>query len=130
MVRRNDSAAKYKMKQAADKKNRASEKNIKEGDRVMMKNDFRSNKLQSTYKPRLETVVATKGPMVTMSGNVTRNVSRFKKVKGVVNLIPKEVVEEMQWPQHQLGENPNPARQPGLNEKGAMPRVDQGWTYE
>ncbi|KAL5013444.1 hypothetical protein ScPMuIL_007714 [Solemya velum] len=33
LVRRNDSAAKYKMKQAADKKNRASEKNIKEGDR-------------------------------------------------------------------------------------------------
>ncbi|OWF54664.1 hypothetical protein KP79_PYT25381 [Mizuhopecten yessoensis] len=68
------------MKSYADSKNCAREKTLVKGDTVMLKRDFKGNKLSTIYDPRLRTVTNTKGPMVTVTGNVTRNISRFKKI--------------------------------------------------
>jgi hypothetical protein len=50
-VRRKDSDAKYNMKTHADLRNRAMDKGITVGDTVLMKNDFKGDKMSSMYNP-------------------------------------------------------------------------------
>lgn len=75
-MRTRDSEAKYKMKTSADTKNHAVDRGINVGDTVVVKRDICGNKFD--MEPR--TIISRKGPMLTVSGDITRNVSRIKKV--------------------------------------------------
>ncbi|KAK3105801.1 hypothetical protein FSP39_006028 [Pinctada imbricata] len=79
-VRTNDSESKRKMKENTDRQNSAHHRDINIGDSIIVKYDQRGNKLQPVYKPEMKTVLAKKGSMVTISGDITRNMSQVKKV--------------------------------------------------
>lgn len=64
------------MKTSADMKNHAVDRGINVGNPVVVKRDIRGNKFYA--EPR--TIISRKGPMLTVSGDITRNVSRFKKL--------------------------------------------------
>ena len=87
-VRTRDSEAKYTMKTSGDMKNDAVDRGISVGDTVVVnrgisvgdtvvvKRDIRGNKFD--MEPR--TIISRKGPMLTVSDDIIRNVSGFKKV--------------------------------------------------
>ena len=81
-LRRKDRNAKSKMKQHADKWNKAVPRKLKVGDHVLMLNEVRS-KLTPRYDPNVAVVTKTKGSTITVLHNnrsVTRNISWFKRI--------------------------------------------------
>lgn len=80
------------MKTSADMKNHAVDRGINVGNPVVVKRDIRGNKFY--MEPR--TIISRKGPMLTVSGDITRNVSRFKKLS--VNSCILTVEGETQLP--------------------------------
>ena len=68
------------MKASADMKNHAVNRDINVGDTVVVKRDIRGNKFDSKFDMETRTVMNKKGPMLTVSGDIKRNVSRFTKV--------------------------------------------------
>ncbi|KAK3088256.1 hypothetical protein FSP39_016655 [Pinctada imbricata] len=101
-VRTNDSESKRKMKENTDRQNSAHHRDINIGDSIIVKYDQRKNKLQPVYKPEMKTVLAKKGSMVTISGDITRNMSQVKKVKPTLGFAPLEDTNEIEiaWPQN------------------------------
>ncbi|XP_033749316.1 uncharacterized protein K02A2.6-like [Pecten maximus] len=102
-VRERDSQEKYKMKYQADIRNQARPREIAVGDTVLIKQDIKENKLAPKFQAQPKVVLEKKGPMVTVTGNVTRIVSRFKRVRsGIQELPPKgpseEEIEDILWP--------------------------------
>ncbi|XP_069122386.1 uncharacterized protein [Argopecten irradians] len=87
-VRRNDSDAKYKWHDML-MPGTTHESDLSVEDTVLCKHDFKKNKMDTLYDPKPRVVTDKKGSIVTVSGNVTRNTSRFKKV----NFTPTNVVE-------------------------------------
>ena len=79
-VRNRDSEAKYTMKTSAGMKDHAVNRGINVSDTVVVKRHIRENKLDPKFDMEPRTVINKKGPMLTVSGDITRNVSRFKKV--------------------------------------------------
>lgn len=73
-------------------KNHAVDRGINVGNPVVVKRDIRGNKFY--MEPR--TIISRKGPMLTVSGDITRNVSRFKKLS--VNSCILTVEGETQLP--------------------------------
>lgn len=67
------------VKQRTDARNDADYSDIKVGDSVVINRDEYKGKLQPKYE-RSGIVTATKGPTITVNNDVTRNVSRFKKI--------------------------------------------------
>ena len=91
-VRTRDSEAKYTMKTSGDMKNDAVDRGISVGDTVVVKRDIRGNKFD--MEPR--TIISRKGPMLTVSDDIIRNVSGFKKVS--VNRCILKIEGETQLP--------------------------------
>jgi len=80
-VARNDSAAKLKMKNYADKRNQAKVPNLSIGDPVLMKMDRQKNKADPPFDPKPLIVTHRNGSMITAERRgkrVTRNSSFFK----------------------------------------------------
>lgn len=80
----NDKSAKDKAKQYADRRNKAKDKDLKIGDKVLVKSEKMGNKFTTPYQPEPHTILAKKGSMLTAASNdrvVTRNASFFKKIK-------------------------------------------------
>ncbi|XP_033758079.1 uncharacterized protein LOC117340426 [Pecten maximus] len=127
-VRRNDSQTKYRASSYADNRNRVHHRDISVGDTVMVKNEFKENKLSTVYDPTPRMVTNKKGPMVTVSGNITRNVSRFKKV----DFKPREIhpEEEAMEDQHKNPTSPyvepRSARQPEVSPPPDQPSTRVG----
>lgn len=83
LVIQNDEKAKSKAKNYGDMKNNAKESDIQIGDTVLVKNDFKEDKLSTKFKENPHVVTKKKGPMVTASsdnGEITRNSTSFKKI--------------------------------------------------
>ena len=81
--KQNDAAAKAKMKKNAERKRRIGRSDIKEGDKVLLKNPSPKS-TDSIYFPQVETVLKRKGDMLTTTNgdrSITRNISRFKKLR-------------------------------------------------
>jgi hypothetical protein len=81
-MREADARAKSRMKQYADKRPKAKPSSLQPGDIVMLK-QRRTNKYSTHYQPIPYEEVARQGPMITARNerhDVTRNVSRFKRV--------------------------------------------------
>ena len=79
-----DTQAKERVKSYADRKCRATESDLVEGDIVLVKNS-NITKLSARYNPKPYQIVKRKGTCVTVVQNghyVTRNVSFFKKFHG------------------------------------------------
>ncbi|XP_021378396.1 uncharacterized protein LOC110466305 [Mizuhopecten yessoensis] len=79
-VRERDSKRKCQMKLYADARNHAKDSDISVGDVVVVQQDMKGNKLTTAFDPQPRTVTNMKGPMITVHGKTTRNVSRFKKI--------------------------------------------------
>lgn len=85
-LKEQDTKAKQKMKSYADDKNHAKHADIRTGDFVLAK-QRKQNKLTTPFKPTPMVVTATKGSMITArdtqghAGTLTRNSSRFRKLK-------------------------------------------------
>ena len=69
------------MSQSANQRSKARDTNIAVGDTVLVKHDFKENKMSTVYDPKPRTVTGKKGPMITVTGGTTRNASRFKMVQ-------------------------------------------------
>ena len=81
-IRERDARQKQYMKELADERNRCQEHSVREGDKVLVKQDP-SNKLDTPYKPKPYKVTSKKGSMVTAENEnhkITRNSSFFKKI--------------------------------------------------
>lgn len=86
----NDELAKAKAKQYADSRNKAKHREFEVGDKVLIKNDKKQNKLSTPYRPEPFFVKEKKGTMITASSkgkDITRNASCFKK-------LPKHAVKQ------------------------------------
>ena len=82
-LRDRDEMKKRKMKEYADEKNHASESDLKEGDRVIVKERQR-DKAMSPFDPKPYTITQRKGTMITASRDgksIPRNASFFKRVR-------------------------------------------------
>ncbi|XP_020911868.1 uncharacterized protein K02A2.6 [Exaiptasia diaphana] len=102
----NDQTAKDKAKRYADSRNKAQYKGLQIGDRVLLKNEKKKNKLTTPYDPNPFVVKEKKGPMVTVTSahrNVTRNASFFKK-------LPSSPQQPEQQPNQRAKETGNPSR--------------------
>ena len=80
-ARENDDLAKLKAKLYADARNKAKHREFEIGDKVLVKNDQKQNKLSTPYRTEPFYVKEKKGTMVTASSNgkdITRNASFFK----------------------------------------------------
>ena len=82
-MRETDAAAKFRMKQYADRRTNAKPSNLQPGDTVLVK-QRRVNKNSTPYKLTAYEVVARKGTMITAKNDdltITRNISRYKPVE-------------------------------------------------
>jgi hypothetical protein len=124
-VRQNDSESKRKMKENMDRRNNAQHRDINVGDSVIVKYDQRGNKLQPIYKPELKTVLAKKGSMLTISGNITRNMSQVKKVNPKLEIAPPEDANEIEvaWPQTSNAGSPSESESVPQDLVSEKPRV-------
>lgn len=66
----------------ADAKNKAEERQMMVGDKVLVKQQ--SAKFESRFAPIIHTVAKVKGSMITMGHQITRNVSFFTKYHQIV----------------------------------------------
>ena len=83
LVRQNDEKAKSAAKNYADIRNDAKEANVQIGDTVLVKKDFKENKVSARFKENPHVVTQKKGSMITASSDshdVTRNSTGFKKI--------------------------------------------------
>ena len=81
-IRENDEKAKWKMKENADKKSGAKERDIQIGDLVLIRQK-RRNKFSSNFDPKPYRVVKVKGTTITVlriGHFVTRNISFYKRI--------------------------------------------------
>lgn len=86
-VRDRDSLSKSKNKLYADKKRRAKHRNLKIGDKVLLRRETR-NKFQTLFDPIPGTIIDKKGSMITIEHKgkrVTRDISKFKVVQNGEN---------------------------------------------
>ena len=83
VLRKRDARCKQYMKELADARNHARERNMNIGDQVLVAQE--TDKQSTPYKLQPYTVVAKKGPMLTVQSKnghtMTRNSSFFKKIK-------------------------------------------------
>ncbi|XP_053617728.1 uncharacterized protein K02A2.6-like [Plodia interpunctella] len=92
-VRERDKIQKEKGKEYGDKKRRATESNLNDGDKVYIKNMEKTNKLSSDYDPTPYTVESAKHGDVTVRNDETgkelrRNVVHLKRVEGKWTTVP------------------------------------------
>lgn len=101
-IRAKDEHSKFMAKSYADNKNQANHREINIGETVLVKQDFKQNKLSTTFQPKPYVVSAKMGNMLTATSKdgmkITRNKSRFKKVKGevpdITNFSDAEIIED------------------------------------
>lgn len=100
-AKHNDRLAKTKAKQYADRRNNAEHKQLKKGDKVLIKHEGRKNKLSTPYNPNPFIIEQTKGSMITAKSNqksITRNASFFKKLPNETSTIDVDAVAQPQAP--------------------------------
>ena len=123
-IRENDEKAKKKMKENADKKSGAKERDIQIGDFVLIRQK-RRNKFSSNFDPKPYRVVKVKGTAITAMRNghyVTRNISFYKRIlkkgnmvdfgEGIENDLNENTIVD---PMQNMQENQLPARYPQRN---------------
>ena len=97
-LQENDKNSKYKSKHYMDNKHHSTNRAMKIGDRVLVK-QRKLNKLTPTFNPQPYTVIQRNGYKITAkreisNHNVKRNISYFKLILRTVPTIPKIKEEE------------------------------------
>ena len=109
-LRENDERAKLKMKQYNDRNRNVHPIYINEGDLVLVR-QRKMNKLTPYFSPNPYKVVSRKGTMITATRSdhrITRDVSHFKKVSGIMISKRKEGDEDIWFPIPNDSANRNP----------------------